>query len=99
MKVAQSRPPLCDYTVHGILQPRILEWVVFPFSRGILRTQGSNPGLLHFRQALYQLSHSEAQEYMRIPSPMDLPDSGIQAGSPALQADSLPTELSAKPKY
>ena len=23
-----------DYTVHGILQTRILEWVVFPFSRG-----------------------------------------------------------------
>ena len=23
-----------DYTIHGILQTRILEWVVFPFSRG-----------------------------------------------------------------
>ena len=23
-----------DYTVHGILQSRILEWVAFPFSRG-----------------------------------------------------------------
>ena len=36
-KVAQSRPTLCDpmdYTVHGILQARILEWVAFPFSRG-----------------------------------------------------------------
>ena len=32
-----SRVPLCDhieYTVHGILQVRILEWVSFPFSRG-----------------------------------------------------------------
>ena len=27
-----------------------------------------------------------------IPSPGDLPDSGIQPGSPALQADSLPSE-------
>ena len=44
-----------DYTVHGILQARILEWVAFPFSRG--SSQGSNPGLLHFRQILYQLSH------------------------------------------
>ena len=37
MKVAQSCPTLCnpmDYTVHEILQARILEWVVFPFSRG-----------------------------------------------------------------
>ena len=44
-------------TVHGILQARILEWVAFPFSRGVFATQGSNPGLLHCRQILYQLSH------------------------------------------
>ena len=29
-----------------------------------------------------------------IPSPGDLPDPGIELGPPALQADSLPTELS-----
>ena len=37
VKVAQLCPTLCnptDYTVHGILQARILEWVSFPFSRG-----------------------------------------------------------------
>ena len=37
MKVAQSCPTPCDpmdYTVPGILQARILEWVAFPFSRG-----------------------------------------------------------------
>ena len=36
MKVAQSSLTLCnpmDYTVHGILQARILEWVAFPFSK------------------------------------------------------------------
>ena len=35
--VTQSCPILCDpmdYTVHGILQARILEQVAFPFSRG-----------------------------------------------------------------
>ena len=32
------------------------------------------------------------------PSPGDLPNSGIEPGSPALQADSLPTELQGKPK-
>ena len=60
MKVAQSCPTLCnpmDYTVHRILQARILEWVAFPSSRGIFPTQGSNPGLLHYRWILYQLSH------------------------------------------
>ena len=37
VKVAQLSPTLCDpmdYTVHGILQTRILEWVTFLFSRG-----------------------------------------------------------------
>ena len=36
VKVTQSCLTLCnpmDYTVHGILQARILEWVAFPFSR------------------------------------------------------------------
>ena len=37
VKVAMSCLTLCDpmdYTVHGILQAKILEWVAFPFSRG-----------------------------------------------------------------
>ena len=37
MKVSQLSPTLCDpmnYTVHGILQARILEWVAIPFSMG-----------------------------------------------------------------
>ena len=40
------------------------------------------------------------QEYWAgfpFPSPGDLPDPGIEPGSPALQADSLPTELRGKP--
>ena len=37
VKVAQLCLTLCDtmdYTVHAILQARILEWVAFPFSKG-----------------------------------------------------------------
>ena len=40
------------------------------------------------------------QEYwsgLSFPSPGDLPDPGIEPMSPALQADSLPTELGGKP--
>ena len=36
-KIALISYALCDpmgYTVHGILQARILEWIAFPFSRG-----------------------------------------------------------------
>ena len=36
-------------------------------------------------------------EWVAVPSPVDLPDSGIEPGSSALRADSLPTVLSGKP--
>ena len=43
-------------SVHSILQARILEWVAMPSSRG-----SSQPmDLLHCRQILHHLSHSEA---------------------------------------
>ena len=37
VKVTQSYQILCDpmdYTVHEILQTRILKWLAFPFSKG-----------------------------------------------------------------
>ena len=34
-----------------------------------------------------------------IPSPEDLPDPGIEPGSPLLQADPLPAELPGKPPF
>ena len=40
---------------------------------------------------------SRILEWVAILSPGDLPDPGIELGSPALQADSLPTELWGKP--
>ena len=61
VKVAQSCLTLCnpmDYTVDGILQARILEWVAFPFSRG--SSQPRDWTLPHCRQLwliLYQLRH------------------------------------------
>ena len=71
--------------------------------RGIVPTEGLNPGLPHCRQILYQLSHKESPrmlEWVAYPFSRDLPDPGIKLGSPALQEDSLPSELSGKPdKY
>ena len=61
-----SHVRLCNamnYTVQGILQARILEWVTFPFSKGIFSTQGSNSGFPPCRRILHQLSHREVQEY------------------------------------
>ena len=100
-KVAHSCPTLWDprglYS-SWILQARILEWVAFPFSRG------SSPSRDQTQVSCiagdFFTSTKEAQEYWsvyRVPSPGNLPDPGIDLGSPALQADSLPTELSGKP--
>ena len=60
VKVVQFCPTLCDptdYTVLGILQARMLEWVAVPLLQGIFPTQGSNPGFPHCRQILYQLNY------------------------------------------
>ena len=49
VKVTQSCPTLSDpmdYTIHRILQARILEWVAFPFTRGSSQTRD----LPHCRQ-------------------------------------------------
>ena len=62
--VIQLRLTLCDpmdcsptgFSVHGILQARIMEWVAIPISRGIFLTWGSNMGLRHWRWILYCLS-------------------------------------------
>ena len=53
-------------SVHGILQARVLEWVVISFSKGIFLTQGSNPSLLHFRETLDHLSQGYSEDYNRI---------------------------------
>ena len=50
-----------DYTVHGILQARILEWVAFPFSKGSSQSRDQTqvsrivgpPGNSKFSHVLY----------------------------------------------
>ena len=48
-----------DYTIHGILQARILAWVAFPFCRGSSQPIDRIQVYLHCRQILYQLSYEE----------------------------------------
>ena len=96
VKVAQSYLTFCDpmdYTVHGVLQARILEWVAFPFSRGSLQPMDwihvfPVPGRFFTGWAT-----REAQEYWSgepTPSPADFPDLGIELGSPARMAEKTP---------
>ena len=52
-------------------------------------------------QALLSMGFSRQEYWSGLPSPSpgDLPDPRIESGSPALQADSLPTELWGQPWY
>ena len=46
-----------DYTVHGTLQARILEWVDFPFSEGSSQPRDQTQVSCITGGILYQLSH------------------------------------------
>ena len=66
LKVTQLGPTLrnpMDYTVHGIPQARILEWVAFPFSR--LSSQPKDQTQVsHITSGFFTSSRRrEAQEY------------------------------------
>ena len=47
---------------------------------------------------LHGILQTRILEWVAIPFSRDLPNPGIKPRSPALQADSLPSELSGKPK-
>ena len=66
----------------------------------VFPTQGSNPGLLHCRRILYQLSHKGSPRILKwVAYPFSRGSAwpGIEPGFPELQEDSLPTELWGKP--
>ena len=88
MKVTQLCLTFCDpmdYTVHGILQARILQWVSCFLLQGIFPTQGLNLGLLHYalikklwmkkklQIPITELNYSHLQSTLRSPN-----DSRIQ---------------------
>ena len=73
-----------------------------PLLQGIFPTQRSNLGLPPYRWVLHCLSHQGSLRCCSgqpVPPSADLPDPGVDRGSPALQADSLPTELPGKPPW
>ena len=99
VKVTPLCPTLCDpmeYTVHEILQARILEWVAFPFSRGSSQPRCPTlqvDSLLAEPQRQQRILECIAYPFSRASSTPRYMNQGL----PALQADSLPIELSGKP--
>ena len=84
------------------LQARILELVAFPFSRGSSQPRDRTQVSCTAGRFFTCWATREAQEYWSgqpFTSPGDLPAPGIEPGSPALQVDSLPPELSGKPYH
>ena len=71
VKLSQSNLTLCDpmnYTVYGILQARILEWVAFPFSRGSSQPRDQTQ-VSHIIGRFFTSSATrEAQEYSGVGS-------------------------------
>ena len=66
LKVARSCPTLCDpmdYTVHRILQARILDWVTFPFFRGSSQPRDRTQVSLIIGRFFTSWATREAQEY------------------------------------
>ena len=105
MKVTQSCLTLCDptdYTVHGILQARILEWKPFP-SPGDLPNPRIKPRspTLQADSLPAELPGKPKNTGVGSLSLLqgNLPDPGTASGSPALQEDSLPAELPGKPNF
>ena len=94
--------------VPGILQARTLEWVAISFSnawkwkvkvKSLSRVQlFVTPWTVAYQDPLSMgFSRQECWNGLPFPSPEDLPDPGIEPGSPALQADALPSEPPGKP--
>ena len=66
VKLAQSCPTLCnprDYSVHGILQARILGWVAFPFSRACSQPRDQTQVSRNAGGFFTSWDTREAQEY------------------------------------
>ena len=86
-----------DYIVHGILQAIILVWIASPFSRASSQPRDQT----HVSPLQADSLPAEPQGNTGVGSlfllQWNLPDPGIKPESPALQADSLPTERSGKP--
>ena len=81
-----------DYTVLGILQARILEWIAFTFSRGSSQARSST-----FQVDCLPAEPQGKPKNTGVGSLSLLqrifPNQESYRGSPALQADSLPAEL------
>ena len=93
---------LPDSSVHGDSPVKNTRMGYHALLQGTFPTQGSNPGLPHYRQIVYHLSQQGSPrilEWVAYPFSKGSSQPGIELGSPALHVDSLPAELPGKPRW
>ena len=84
------------YSIHGRPQARMLEWVVIPFIREFSQfSDWTQISLILGRVFTIWATRETAriQDWVAIHSPVYLSYPGIILGSPALQADSSPSQV------
>ena len=87
-----------DYTIHGILQARILEWIPFPFSRGF--SQPRSPMLQVDSLATEPQGKSKNTGVGSLSLLHQIfPTQELNWGLLHCRRDSLPAELPGKPQY
>ena len=103
LEAAQSCPTLCDPMAIQSYPGNNTGAGSLSLLQGTFPTQGLNPGLPHCRWILFQLNHKGSPrilEWVAYPFSRGSSWPRNRTGvSPALQADSLPTELSGKPLW
>ena len=104
LKSLSSR--VCSLQPHGLYSPwnspgQKTGTGAFPFSSGSSQARDQTQ-ISHIAGRFFTIWNTKIfQEYWNrypIPSPGDLPELWIKQGSPALQVDSLPAELTGEPK-
>ena len=110
-EVAQSCPTLCDpmdcslpgFSVHGIFQASVLEWVAISFFRGSSRSRDQTGVSLIVGRCFYRLSHQGSRknhsfDSMDIFWPSDVVFvSGFYHSAPCFQCSSVLSHVSELP--
>ena len=82
-------------SIHGIFKAIVLEWVAISFFRRSFQPSAA-PWTVAQQASPRNSSGNNTGEGTHSLSPWDVPDPGMEPGSPAWQADSLPSESQGK---
>ena len=99
MKLQEDSPVECTLFLHT--SHKVSSFLICVCISRLVMSDSLRPHALYHPpdSSVHGFSRQENWSGLPFPSPADLPDHGIKAGSPALQADSLPSEPPGKPQH